>query len=47
MPLTAENVSKDMSKNTPALTVTGLDALMMARGSRVLNSGAWLYQSVL
>jgi hypothetical protein len=36
-----------MSKKTPAVTVTGLEALMMAIGSRLLNSGVWLYQSVL
>jgi hypothetical protein len=45
--LTVDKVRKDMSKYTPALTVTGLEALMMATGSRLLNSGVWLYQSVL
>jgi hypothetical protein len=47
MPLTEAKVSKDMSKSTPAFTITGLEALMMARGSRLLNFGVWLYQSVL
>jgi hypothetical protein len=47
VPLTEDRVKRDMSKNTPALTITGFDALMMARGSRVLNSGVWLYQSML
>jgi hypothetical protein len=46
-PPTEEKVSKDMSKNTPAFTRNGLEALIMARGSRLLNPGVWLYQSVL
>jgi hypothetical protein len=47
MPPTEARVRKDMSKKTPALTFTGLEALMMARGSRFLHPGVWLYQSVL
>jgi hypothetical protein len=39
MPLTEDRVRKDKSKNTPALTVTGLDVLMMARGSKRLKPG--------
>jgi hypothetical protein len=38
---------QDMSKNAPALIFTGFEARMMAKGSRRLNPGAWLYQSVL
>jgi len=45
--LTEVKVTKDISKNTPAWTFAGFDARMMARGSRRLNPGVWLYQSML